>query len=370
MVEIDMDISENHFHLKNENARRMTPLLELRSLGCGYENTVIAEQLNMQLQAGEIACLLGPSGCGKTTVLRAVAGFNPLLSGTIVQNGEVISSAGFTLPPEQRGIGVVFQDYALFPHLNVFDNIAFGLHRRSAAEKKQAVAEMLKLVELPDISSRYPHELSGGQQQRVALARALAPKPKLLLMDEPFSNLDTDLRKQLALEVRSILKDQGIAAIMVTHDQQEAFAISDKLGILAQGTLQQWGTPTELYYQPVNPLVAGFVGKGELFDARCLSETEVMTELGPIEFAEPFGGVAGRQLSLFIRPADIRPRIEKGSVMATIEQKEFLGSSVVYQLMLPSGRRIESEIFEPLMFEVGSQVSLHVAAHRPIAFSC
>ncbi|WP_299200308.1 ABC transporter ATP-binding protein [uncultured Amphritea sp.] len=347
----------------------MTPLLELRSLGCGYDNTVIAEQLDLQLQAGEIACLLGPSGCGKTTVLRAIAGFNPLLSGAIVQNGEEISAVGFMLPPEQRGIGVVFQDYALFPHLNVFDNIAFGLHARSAAEKKQTVAEMLKLVELPDLSSRYPHELSGGQQQRVALARALAPKPKLLLMDEPFSNLDTDLRKQLALEVRAILKDQGIAAIMVTHDQQEAFAISDKLGILAQGRLQQWGTPTELYYQPANPLVAGFVGKGELFDAECLSETTVQTELGIIEFAEPFGAVTGKQLSLFIRPADIRPSIEKGSVMARVEQKEFLGSSVVYQLLLPSGRRVESEIFEPRMFEVGAQVSLHVAAHRPIAFS-
>lgn len=347
----------------------MTPLLELRSLGCGYDDTVIAEQLDLQLQAGEIACLLGPSGCGKTTVLRAIAGFNPLLSGAILQNGEAISTVGFMLPPEQRGIGVVFQDYALFPHLNVFDNIAFGLHTRSAAEKKQAVAEMLKLVELPDLSSRYPHELSGGQQQRVALARALAPKPKLLLMDEPFSNLDTDLRKQLALEVRSILKDQGIAAIMVTHDQQEAFAISDKLGILAQGRLQQWGTPAELYYQPANPLVAGFVGKGELFDAECLSETTVLTELGIIEFAEPFGAATGKQLSLFIRPADIRPSIDMGGVMARVEQKEFLGSSVVYQLLLPSGRRVESEIFEPRMFEVGSQVSLHVAAHRPIAFS-
>ncbi len=347
----------------------LPPLLELKSLSCGYEETVITEQLSFQLQAGEIACLLGPSGCGKTTVLRAIAGFNPLLSGSISQNGQVISDLNFTLPPEQRGIGVVFQDYALFPHLNVFDNIAFGLSGRSSSEKKKAVQSLLKLVELPDISSRYPHELSGGQQQRVALARALAPKPKLLLMDEPFSNLDTDLRRQLALEVRSILKDQGIAAIMVTHDQEEAFAISDKLGILANTQLQQWGTPTELYYQPLNPMVAGFVGKGELFDAECLSETTVQTELGKIEFAEPFGAKPGKQLSLFIRPVDIRPSLEQGGVMARVEQKEFLGNSVVYQLILPSGRQIESEIFEPLMFEVGSEVSLHVAAHRPIAFA-
>lgn len=347
----------------------MTPLLELNSLSCGYDDTVIAEQLNFQLHSGEIACLLGPSGCGKTTVLRAIAGFNPVLAGRILQNGQAISTAAFTQPPEQRSIGVVFQDYALFPHLSVFDNIAFGLQKHSVAEKRRSVAELLKLVELPDISARYPHELSGGQQQRVALARALAPKPNLLLMDEPFSNLDTDLRRQLALEVRAILKDQGIASIMVTHDQEEAFAISDKLGILAQGQLQQWGSPTELYYQPVNPLVAGFVGKGELFDGECLNETSVKTELGTLEFAEPFGAASGKHLSLFIRPADIRPSMDKGSVMALVEQKEFLGHSVVYHLLLPSGRRIESEIFEPLMFEVGSQVSLHVAAHRPIAFS-
>ncbi|GGK76721.1 ABC transporter ATP-binding protein [Amphritea balenae] len=346
----------------------MSSLLQLQSLSCGYENTLITEQLDLTLAAGEIACLLGPSGCGKTTVLRAIAGFSPVLSGAIIKDGQPVSTPVFTLPPEQREIGVVFQDYALFPHLSVFDNIAFGLQGKSRAEKQRAVTELLQLVELPDLSDRYPHELSGGQQQRVALARALAPRPKLLLMDEPFSNLDTDLRRQLALEVRGILKDQGIAAIMVTHDQEEAFAISDKIGILADRKLQQWGTPPELYYHPVNPQVAGFVGKGELYNGECLNETTVKTELGTIEFAEPFGASEGKKLSLFIRPADIRPSIEHGDVMARIEQKEFLGCSVVYQLSLPSGRQIEAEIYEPLMLDVGAEVSLHVAAHRPIAF--
>lgn len=347
----------------------MTQLLALQSLSCGYDQTVIIETLSCELQAGEIACLLGPSGCGKTTVLRAIAGFSPVLGGCITQHGETISSPALMLPPEKRGIGVVFQDYALFPHLTVFDNIAFGLKKLSTADKRRTVDEMLQLVKLPDISARYPHELSGGQQQRVALARALAPKPKLLLMDEPFSNLDTDLRRKLALEVRGILKDQGIAAIMVTHDQEEAFAISDKIGILANGQLQQWGTPSELYYQPVNPLVAGFVGKGELFSARCHSRSRVETELGVLEFAEPLDAEAGQELSLFLRPADIRPSTEPGPVMARIAQKEFLGSSIVYQLALPTGRTIESEIFEPLMLEVGAEVSLSVAAHRPITFN-
>ncbi|WP_432472390.1 ABC transporter ATP-binding protein [Amphritea sp. HPY] len=347
----------------------MSNLLEIRSLSCGYDNIEIVEQLDFVIEPGEIACLLGPSGCGKTTVLRAIAGFNPVLSGSIQKHQHQISSTEYTVPPEQREIGVVFQDYALFPHLSVFDNIAFGLHRESRSVQRSRVAELLKLVELPDISERYPHELSGGQQQRVALARALAPKPKLLLMDEPFSNLDTDLRRQLALQVRSILKTQNIAAIMVTHDQEEAFAISDKIGVLADGKMQQWGTPAELYYNPVNPMVAGFVGKGELYDGSCLSDTCIKTELGTIEFAEPFGATQGRDLSLFIRPTDIRPSIERGDVMATVEQKEFLGSSVVYQLSLPSGRMIESEIFEPLLIDVGAQVSLHIAPHRPIAFN-
>ncbi len=346
----------------------MTALLEVQSLSCAYEKQTIVDRLDFAIAPGEIACLLGPSGCGKTTVLRAIAGFNPVASGRILQHGHEISSPKYTLPPEQRGIGVVFQDYALFPHLSVFDNISFGLTKLSRAAKKVAVTEMLQLVELPDISERYPHELSGGQQQRVALARALAPKPKLLLMDEPFSNLDTDLRRQLALEVRRILKAQNIAAIMVTHDQEEAFVISDKIGILANRRLQQWGTPTQLYYQPINPMVAGFVGKGELFVGRCLTDTCVETELGTIEFAEPFGVAAGSAISLFIRPADIRPSRDQGHVTATVLQKEFLGSSVVYQLSLPSGRLIESEIFDPLLIEVGEQVSLHVSAHRPIAF--
>ena len=347
----------------------MAPLLELSSLSCGYDQALIAEQLDFKLESGEIASLLGPSGCGKTTVLRAIAGFNPLASGTIRKHGNEISNTAFTLPPEQREIGVVFQDYALFPHLSVFDNIAFGLSGKSGREKQAIVKEMLSLVELPDLSKRYPHELSGGQQQRVALARALAPKPKLLLMDEPFSNLDTDLRRQLALEVRGILKDQGIAAIMVTHDQEEAFAFSDKIGILAEGTLQQWGTPAELYYQPVNPMVAGFVGKGELYDGVCLGETTVKTELGTIEFAEPFGIEKGNRVSLFIRPTDIRPSIEQGEVMARVEETEFLGASVLYQVSLPSGRKVEAEIHEPVLLDIGTEVSLHIAAHKPIAFN-
>ena len=229
----------------------MSSLLDVRSLSCGYQNQVIVSSLDFSVGEGEIACLLGPSGCGKTTVLRAVAGFSPVFGGEISLEGKTISSAEFTLVPEKRGMGMVFQDYALFPHLTVGENIRFGLGKTAGRNQKQRIVEMLDLVRLPDLSKRYPHELSGGQQQRVALARALAPQPKLLLMDEPFSNLDTDLRQQLSIEVKDILKQQGIAAIVVTHDQQEAFAIGDKVGILADGELQQWGSPQELYHHPV-----------------------------------------------------------------------------------------------------------------------
>ena len=349
----------------------MESLLKVENLSCAYDDHLIVEGVNFAVNRGEIACLLGPSGCGKTTVLRAVAGFSPLKAGVISMAGEPVSTEQHTCVPEQRQMGMVFQDYALFPHLTVMDNICFGLKGLTKAEKQQRAAEMLELVRLPDLSSRYPHELSGGQQQRVALARALAPKPKLLLMDEPFSNLDTDLRTQLSLEVRDILKAQGIAAIVVTHDQQEAFAIGDKVGILAEKTLQQWDTPQKLYHDPVNVLVAGFVGKGELFRGRCETGTRVSTELGLLEFAEPFCLPEGKEVELFIRPADLTPVVADSSsheACAEVVAMEFMGATTVYQLKLDTGRQVEAAARIPLRIDVGDRVGVEVSVHRPIAF--
>ncbi len=204
-------------------------LLNLRNLACGYQNQRVVQELNLHLNAGDIGCLLGSSGCGKTTTLRAIAGFEPIHAGEITLAGEVISRPGWTLAPEKRRIGMVFQDYALFPHLSVAENIAFGI--RNHPRLDQVVAELLELVNLGALGKRYPHELSGGQQQRVALARALAPEPQLLLLDEPFSNLDGELRRRLSHEVRDILKARGTSAILVTHDQEEAFAVSDHVGV-------------------------------------------------------------------------------------------------------------------------------------------
>jgi len=345
----------------------MSLLLEVDGLGCAYQDTQVVSNVSFSVRSGEIACLLGPSGCGKTTVLRAIAGFNQVQAGTISLNTKQVSSLGSMLPPEQRNLGMVFQDYALFPHLNVFDNISFGLKTLSRRDKSRVVKEMLALVRLPDIAEVYPHELSGGQQQRVAMARALASKPQMILMDEPFSNLDAELRKQLSIEVRDILKEQGIAAIVVTHDQEEAFAISDRIGILADGALQQWGAPQELYYQPSNPLVASFVGKGDLFEGVCVTENQVRSELGLVEFAEPFCVPVGSGVELFIRPSDLLLSTE-GGVKVEVLHFEFLGSVTHYAVRLPSGRTVKVESRERFSFDSGDQASLHVAAHRPIAF--
>ncbi len=219
----------------------MTTQLDIHGITCRYGAKEIFANLAFKVEKGSIACLLGPSGCGKTTALRAIAGFEPVHSGRIVLDGMTLSGPGMTLPPEQRHVGMVFQDYALFPHLNVADNIAFGLQKQTRYEKERTTTELLELIRLRDSAKAYPHQLSGGQQQRVALARALAPKPKLLLLDEPFSNLDTELRRSLSLEVRAILKEYGTTAILVTHDQTEAFNVADVIGVMASGKLLQWG---------------------------------------------------------------------------------------------------------------------------------
>jgi len=346
----------------------MSALLRIEGLKCAYQSQTVLASVSFDIQPGEIACLLGPSGCGKTTVLRAIAGFIAPQAGEIRLGEQLISSAAHVVPPEQRGMGMVFQDYALFPHLNIADNIAFGLRRMPAAEKQRRVKEVLELVELPDLSKRYPHELSGGQQQRVALARALAPDPRLLLMDEPFSNLDTDLRRQLSQEVRQILKRRGIAAIMVTHDQQEAFTISDKIGILSAGRVQQWGTPESLYYQPVSPEVAAFVGKGELFQGKVTDSSAVETDLGLLEFAEPLGVDAGCDVQLFLRPGDLYLSHD-GGVPGEVCSAEFQGSLTLYCIRLHTGREIEVLEQGLHRYDEREKVGVHVTAHRPILFS-
>ena len=210
------------------------------NLNISYDNQLVVDDISFDLAEGELACLLGPSGCGKTTILRAISGFQTLNSGTIELGGELLASSQQSVAPEKRNVGMVFQDHALFPHLNVYENVCFGLKKLPRSEQQKRASDLLSLVGIEQHKNKYPHELSGGQSQRVAIARAIAPQPKLLLMDEPFSNLDSELRESLGYEVRDLLKQLKVTAIMVTHDQLDAFALGDQVGVMSNGRLMQW----------------------------------------------------------------------------------------------------------------------------------
>lgn len=344
----------------------MDKVLEVKGLQCSYDGQPVVSEVSFHLHEGEIACLLGPSGCGKTTVLRALAGFNAVEGGEIELYGRVLSASGVHLPPEQRRIGMVFQDYALFPHLTVAQNIAFGLKGLSRKDADTRVSELLSLVQLEGKGQRYPHELSGGQQQRVALARALAPRPDLLLMDEPFSNLDTDLRRHLAREVREILKQQGIPAVLVTHDQEEAFAFSDKVGVLAEGRLHQWDSPYNLYYSPSSPRVAAFVGKGE-FIPGTVRDGLLCTDVGNVMLTCN-QWQDGDEVQLFVRPHEIVPADAEGA-QAQILAKEFLGTTTLYTLQLSSGRLVSSAVDSHIDLQVGDAVTVSLQPPRPVTFA-
>ena len=341
------------------------PLLCLRELSVSYAQQPVVHALNLHLNAGDIGCLLGPSGCGKTTTLRAIAGFEALHSGQIELDGRVISRRGFTLAPEQRQIGMVFQDYALFPHLTVAQNVGFAIHKQPNCAARSA--ELLELVHLTGLAKRYPHELSGGQQQRVALARALAPKPKLLLLDEPFSNLDSELRRRLSLEVREILKAQGTSAIMVTHDQEEAFAVSDQVGVFYQGRLQQWDSPFNLYHEPQTPFVARFIGQGYFIRGQMLAPERVATELGVIAGNRAYDWPKGAAVEVLLRPDDIA--LDAGSALcARIQDRVFLGAATLYRLRLSSGTCLEALWPSHCDLAPGDEVGIGVAADHLVLF--
>jgi len=346
----------------------MVALLNIRGISCSYDNHTVVDDFSFSMAQGDICCLLGPSGCGKTTVLRSIAGFQPVTAGTIELAGRTLSTSRKTLPPEQRRVGMVFQDYALFPHLSVCDNVTFGLQHKSAADRERICNEMLELIQLPQLGSRYPHELSGGQQQRIALARALAPEPTLLLLDEPFSSLDVDLRRSLALEVRDILKSRGISAVMVTHDQDEAFAVADKIGVVFSGKVQQWDTPFNLYHEPANRFVADFVGRGVFLPGQAVSSNRVATELGDIAGNRCYEWLERSPVEVLLRPDDII-HDESSDKQAQIVAKVFAGTSTLYTLKLPTGSLVESAFPSHHDFQVGDWVGIRVEADHLIAFS-
>ncbi|RYX92533.1 MAG: ABC transporter ATP-binding protein [Comamonadaceae bacterium] len=349
--------------------------LDLSQLGVQYAGRTrpAVDGVSFGLEAGDIGVLIGPSGCGKTTLLRAVAGLEPVTAGEIRLAGEVVGNASRSVPPELRRIGMVFQDYALFPHLDVAGNVGFGIHHLAAAARRERVAEVLGLVGLQGSQSRHPHELSGGQQQRVALARALAPRPRLLLLDEPFSSLDVDLRERLAHEVRGILKAAGATALFVTHDQLEAFAIGDVIGVMEDGRLHQWADAYSLYHRPATRFVADFIGHGVFTPARvtpCDGGVAVATPLG--EFIDTSGralppGMTGGECDVLLRADDI-VHDDDAPVKAEVVRKAFRGSEFLYTLRLSGGEVLLAHVASHHNHAIGEWIGIRAEVDHVVVF--
>ena len=353
--------------------------LSLQSVAVRYPRSTAAraavDGVSLDLQRGQIGVLIGPSGCGKTSLLRAVAGLERCAAGRVSIGGEVLSDAagGVHLAPEKRQIGMVFQDYALFPHLSVADNVAFGVAGLERGARRRRVDQMLDLVGLGHAAKRAPHQLSGGQQQRVALARALAPGPRLLLLDEPFSSLDVDLRERLAQEVRVILKDSGTTALLVTHDQLEAFAVGDVIGVMNKGVLEQWDDAYTLYHRPLSRFVAQFIGHGVFAPAQivaCAHGPCVHTPVGelddvagcPLPDAYPQG-----HCDVLLRADDI-VHDDASPVRALIERKAFRGSEFLLTLRLDSGERVMAHVPSHHDHQVGEWIGIRAQVDHVVTF--
>jgi iron(III) transport system ATP-binding protein len=350
--------------------------LDVAQLSVSYpdRNRPSVDRVTLSLRAGEMGVLIGPSGCGKTTLLRAVAGLERVSAGEIRLAQAMVSSGHVHVAPEARRIGMVFQDYALFPHLSVQDNVSFGLHKLPRAEREVRVREVLALVGLSSSAQRFPHELSGGQQQRVALARALAPKPQLLLLDEPFSNLDVELRERLALEVRGILKEAQTTALFVTHDQMEAFAIGDVIGVMSEGRLHQWDDAYTLYHRPATRFVAEFIGHGVFTPATLREENNqvvVHTPMGDlVDVAEcplPCTFASG-ECDVLLRADDI-VHDDDAPVKAEIIRKSFRGSEFLYTLRLKTGESVMAHVPSHHDHKLGEWIGIRAEVDHVVTFN-
>lgn len=326
-----------------------------------HHEQAVLHKLALDLHDDDILCLLGASGCGKTTLLKAIAGLVPLAQGKIELNQRDLAQ----VPVEQRNIGMIFQDYALFPHLTVAENIAFGLNNMKRTQQQAVVAEMAELVKLSPFLKRYPHELSGGQQQRVAIARSLACKPDLLLLDEPFSNIDSQVRYQLIDEIKTILKNQKVPAIFVTHSKEEAFVFADKLALMEQGKIVQFGEPAQLYQQPRSRFVADFLGQSNYLACNLLDSHTALSVLGelrseqPLTLANDTAIDPKRPLFCLVRPQELRlhPTADREGVPASIIASRFLGHTFEYRLQLENQRL---SAYSTRHFAIGANVTLQL----------
>lgn len=326
----------------------MRESVSISGLSLGYSAIPVLEGIDLTVGAGEFLALLGPSGSGKTTLLRAIAGLERPDEGSIAIGDRTMADIDVWIPPERRGVGMVFQDGALFPHLSVGENVGFGLPR--AERTKERIAGLLAMVDLAGFDRRLPGTLSGGQQQRVALARALAPSPSVLLLDEPFSALDAALRVQLRGEIRRILSDIGITVVFVTHDQDEAFVMGDRVAVLRDGRIEQVGTPSELYRRPSTPWVARFVGEANLLAGRAEGR-QATTEIGPI----PISNDAEGSVQVLVRPEHLE--LHPGGD-AEITSVEYYGHDARYELTFASGVKLAARDTDLTIRERGDHVSV------------
>ena len=302
-------------------------------LGNNKNESKVLTNINFDLEESEIGCILGPSGCGKSSLLRAIAGFENINSGSILKDGVCISNSLENTSVQDRKMGMVFQDYALFPNMDVKTNIAFGLKNNTKKEKENRVNYLLDMVGLGQYKDKYPHELSGGEQQRIALIRALAPSPDILLLDEPFSNIDADIKEDLVSDVRDLLKELSITSVIVTHDQNEAFNIADKVAIMNNGKVEQIGNAYDIYHKPVNKFVADFIGLGVFVPITRNKNGQLKTPLGMIEKDKLSGNhIESKDLEMLLRPDDIIHN-DQSDIMAVVMEKQFRGAEFLYKLL-------------------------------------
>lgn len=335
-------------------------LLTVEQLSLNFGNTAVLKSLHLAVEDNEIVCLLGASGCGKTTLLKAIAGLLPISDGDIRLGGQCVQR----LPIEQRKIGLIFQDYALFPHLTVAENIGFGLSHLTHVEQQALITQMLAVVKLQGFERRYPHELSGGQQQRVAIARALACRPALLLLDEPFSNIDSQTRYAMIQEIKQILKSQGVPAIFVTHSKEEAFAFADKIAVMDQGQIVQFGKPNELYHAPVNPFVADFLGGTNYLKCTVSDEKLLRSPIGEYRLF-PEMAVNKGHYAWLLRPEQLRLKLSAQG-HGIIQHKLFLGLYYRYQVAIND---MLLTVFQSEDFPLGERVEVRFHIREFILFA-
>jgi len=347
------------------------PIVELSGVSKTFGDETAVETVSLQVERGELLTLLGPSGCGKTTTLRMIAGLETPTEGTITIDDEQVASQTGATAPESRDVGIVFQDFALFPHLSVRENIAFGLSELDDEATAERVDKLLKLVDMPNHGEKSPEQLSGGQKQRIALARSLAPEPAVLLLDEPFSNLDVRLRVEMREEVRSILKEAGVTAVSVTHDQEEALSISDRVAVMNDGRLEQLDKPERIFESPKSRFVASFLGRAS-FLTGYVHDGVLKTGLGTFDamtldgYTNQYEGIA---VDVLVRPDDLRAgRAADEQTDGEVTSRQYVGPSFIYRVDLDNGDTVHCMHNHVEDFDLGERVSVDLVADHPLAW--